>query len=136
MSGKDSFLEDERKNIEKTVIMIENLSAKTDLSKYEVIALGTLLQNIYAGIEGIIRYQLQNTGVRLQKDENWHKNLLMKSKENGIISDAQFEGLLELLLFRHMHIHGYGFMLDEKRLRELATPVPDLCKGFLKGQKK
>jgi len=59
----------------------------------------------------------------------------MKSRENGIISDAQFEGLLELLLFRHMHIHGYGFMLDEKRLRELAAPVSDLCKGFLKDQK-
>lgn len=55
MSGKDSFLEDERKNIEKTVIMIEHLTEKTDLSKYEVIALGTLLQNIYTGIEGIIR---------------------------------------------------------------------------------
>ena len=77
MSGKDSFLEDERKNIEKTVIMIEHLTEKRDLSKYEVIALGTLLQNIYTGIEGIIRYQLQNMGVRLQKDENWHKNLLL-----------------------------------------------------------
>ncbi|MBW1901694.1 MAG: hypothetical protein JRJ20_08660 [Deltaproteobacteria bacterium] len=136
MSGKDSFLEDERKNIEKTVLMIEHLLEKTDLSKYEVIALGTLLQDIYSGIEAIIRYQLQNTGVRLQKDENWHKNLLMKSRENGIVSDAQFEGLLELLLFRHMHMHGYGFMLDETRLRELAAPVPDLCKDFLKDQNK
>lgn len=136
MSDKDSFLEDERKNIEKTVIMIENLTGKTDLSKYEVIALGTLLQNIYTGIEGIIRYQLQNAGVRIQKDENWHKNLLMKSRENGLISDSQFEGFLELLLFRHMHMHGYGFMLDETRLRELAAPVPDLCKGFLKNQSK
>ena len=136
MSGKDSFLEDERKNIEKTVIMIENLTEKTDLSKYEVIALGTLLQNIYTGIEGIVRYQLQNAGVRLQKDENWHKNLLMKSRESGLISDAQFEGFLELLLFRHMHMHGYGFMLDETRHRELAAPVPDLCMGFLKNQDK
>ncbi len=136
MSGKDSFLEDERKNIEKTVIMIEHLTGKTALSEYEVIALGTLLQNIYTGIEGIMRYQLQNMGVRLQKDENWHKNLLMKSRGNGIISDAQFEGLLELLLFRHMHMHGYGFMLDETRLRELAAPVPGLCKGFLKDENK
>lgn len=136
MSGKDSFLEDERKNIEKTMIMIEHLTGKTALSEYEVIALGTLLQNIYTGIEGIMRYQLQNMGVRLQKDENWHKNLLMKSRGNGIISDAQFEGLLELLLFRHMHMHGYGFMLDETRLRELASPVPDLCRGFLKDQNK
>ena len=132
MSGKDSFLENEQKNIEKTVIMIEHLTEKTDLSKYEVIALGTLLQNIYTGIESILRYQLQNTGIRVQKDENWHKNLLVKSRENGMISDAQFEGLLELLLFRHMHMHGYGFMLDETRLRELAAPVLDLCKGFLK----
>jgi hypothetical protein len=31
MSGKDSFLEDERKNIEKAVIMIEDLTEKTDL---------------------------------------------------------------------------------------------------------
>ena len=136
MNGKDSFLKDERQNIEKTVIMIEHLTEKTDLSKYEVIALGTLLQNIYTGIEGIIRYQLQNMGVRLHKDENWHKNLLMKSRENGIISNAQFEALLELLLFRHMHMHGYGFMLDETRLRELAAPVPALCKGFLKDQNK
>ena len=132
MNGKDSFLKDEWKNIKKTVTMIEHLLEKTYLSEYEIIALGTLLQNIYTGIEGILRYQLQNTGLKLQKDENWHKNLLMKSRENGIISDAQFEGLLELLLFRHMHMHGYGFMLDETRLRELAAPVPDLCKDFLK----
>ncbi len=136
MSGKDSFLEDEQKNIEKTGVMIDHLIEKTDLSKYEVIAFGTILQNIYTGIEGILRYQLQNMGVKVQKDENWHKNLLMKSRENGIISDAQFEGLLELLLFRHMHMHGYGFMLDETRLRKLAAPVPDLCKGFLKDQNK
>jgi len=57
--------------------MIEHLTEKRDLSKYEVIALGTLLQNIYTGIEGVMRYQLQNMGVRLQKDENWHKNLLL-----------------------------------------------------------
>ena len=131
MSGKDSFLIDERKNIGKSVAMIEDLLAKTELSKYEVIALGTLLQNVYNGIEGIFRYQLQEAGLKLQKDENWHKDLLIKSNEKGFISDSQLEGFLELLLFRPMHIHGYGFMLEEKRLRELATPVPSLCQSFL-----
>jgi len=48
MSGKDSFLIDERKNIGKSVAMIEDLLAKTELSKYEVIALGTLLQFAYS----------------------------------------------------------------------------------------
>ena len=132
MSGKNSFLIDERKNIEKTIAMIEDLTAKTELSEYEVIALGTLLQNVYMGIEGILRYQLQNSGIKLQKDENWHKDLLIKSRKNNFISNEQFEGFLELLLFRHMHVHGYGFMLDEKRLRQLAAPVPHLCEGFLR----
>jgi len=120
------------KTSKKTVTVIEDLSAKTELSKYEVIALGTFLQNVYTGIEGILRYQLQNRGVKLQKDENWHKDLLIKSRERGFVSDEQFEGFLELLLFRHMHIHGYGFMLDEKRLRQLVAPVPSLCQSFLR----
>ena len=37
MSANDSFLKNERKNIEKTVIMIEHLTEKTYLSKYEVL---------------------------------------------------------------------------------------------------
>lgn len=114
--------------------MIDDLLAKKDFSQYEVIALGTLLQNVYTGIEGIMRYQLQNLGVMMKKDENWHKNLLIQYRKSDMISDSQFEGLLRLLLFRHMHVHGYGFMLDEKRLRELAIPVPELFRSlFEKG---
>ena len=134
MSGKDSFFEGEKKKIQKAVSMIDDLLAKKSISQYEVIALGTLLQNVYSGMEGIMRYQLQNLGIRMKKDENWHKNLLMQYRKNDIISDSQFDGLLRLLLFRHMHVHGYGFMLDEKRLRELAMPVSALFRSlFEKG---
>ncbi len=134
MSDKDSFFEGEKKKIQKAVLMIDDLLAKKYFSQYEVIALGTLLQNVYTGIEGIMRYQLQNLGVRMEKDENWHKNLLIQYRKNDMISDSQFDGLLKLLLFRHMHVHGYGFMLDEKRLRELAIPVPELHRSlFEKG---
>lgn len=132
MSGKDAFVEDEKVKIGETVSMVDDLLAKKVLSQYEVIALGTLLQNVYSGIEGIMRYQLQEIGIRLNKDENWHKNLLMQYRDHGMISDKQFEGLLELFLFRHLHIHGYGFMLDETRLLELAEPVPELYRGLFK----
>ena len=132
MSGKDAFVEDEKVKSGETVAMVDDLLAKKVLSQYEVIALGTLLQNVYSGIEGIMRYQLQEIGIRLNKDENWHKNLLMQYRDHGMISDKQFEGLLELLLFRHLHIHGYGFMLDETRLLELAEPVPELYRGLFK----
>ena len=132
MSGKDAFVEDEKVKIGETVSMVDDLLAKKVLSQYEVIALGTLLQNVYSGIEGIMRYQLQEIGIRLNKDENWHKNLLIQYRDHGMISDKQFEGLLELLLFRHLHIHGYGFMLNETRLLELAEPVPELYRGLFK----
>ena len=135
MSGEDVFVEKEKERIRKTVGMIDELLAKKERSQYEVIALGTLLQNVYNGIEVIMRYQMQRLGIRLEKDDNWHKNLLIQYRNHGMISDAQFEGLLELLLFRHLHIHGYGFMLDEIRLMELAGPVPELCSAIFKSSK-
>jgi len=135
MSDEDVFVEKEKERIRETVGMIDELLAKKERSQYEVIALGTLLQNVYNGIELIMRYQMQRLGIRLEKDDNWHKNLLIQYRDHGMISNAQFEGLLELLLFRHLHIHGYGFMLDEMRLMELAAPVPELCSALFKSSK-
>jgi hypothetical protein len=132
MSGETGFLQVERKNLEHTVTMLDDLLARERLSSYEVIALGTLLQNVYSGIERILRYLLQSKGIRVVKGESWHKELLIKSKEDGLLSASEFESLLELLLFRHLHTHGYSFSLDEKRLRQLAIPVPSLCWSFLK----
>jgi uncharacterized protein YutE (UPF0331/DUF86 family) len=58
--------------------------------------------------------------------------MLLAAKEHSLVSQTEFKTFRDLLLFRHMEIHGYGFMLDEKRLRQLAKPLPDLCRTFLK----
>ena len=113
--------------------MVDDLLVKKSLSQYEVIALGTLLQNIYTCIESILRYRLQEHGHKMQKTENWHKELLLKARADNLVSEPHFKNLLELLLLRHLHVHGYGYMLDEKRLRELARPVHALCDELLKG---
>jgi uncharacterized protein YutE (UPF0331/DUF86 family) len=47
------------------------------------------------------------------------------------VSQEQFEAFRNLLLFRHLQIHGYGYMLEEEQLRELAEPVVKLCQDFL-----
>jgi uncharacterized protein YutE (UPF0331/DUF86 family) len=112
--------------------LIDDLLGKTAVSQYEIIALGTLLQNVYQGLEGILRYLIQEAGISFQKSESWHKELLQKSLDQGFITKAQFNDFLELLLFRHMHVHGYGYMLDEKRLREIASPITGICRDFLK----
>ena len=132
MSAEANYISAEGQNIIKTVELIEGLLKRSALSQYEVIALGKLLQDVYTGIERILRAMLEQKGIKTRKTENWHKELLLAGREQLLLSQEQFEGFRGLLVFRHMEIHGYGFMLDEKRLRQLAQPVPALCRDFLK----
>jgi hypothetical protein len=133
MSAEADYIKAERENILHTAAMIESLLSKNNLSKYEVIALGKLLQDVYSGIERILRSRLENKGVKVKKTESWHKDLLVAAKKDSVISGEHFEAFKKLLLFRHMQIHGYGYMLDKQRLLELAVPVPSVCREFLGG---
>jgi hypothetical protein len=132
MSAESNYISAEGQNIAKTIELIDDLLKRSVLSQYEVIALGKLLQDAYTGIERILRAMLEQKGIKIKKTENWHKELLLAGREQSLLSKEQFEGFRGLLVFRHMEIHGYGFMLDEKRLRHLALPVPSLCRSFLK----
>ena len=131
MSEANDFISAESVNILKTAEMIKELLEKQALTKYETIALGKLLQDVYSGIERILRTLLENKGIATRKTESWHKELLLAAKKQSVISQVEFEAFRNLLLFRHTQIHGYGFMLDEKRLRRLAEPIPALCRDFL-----
>lgn len=132
MSAESKYISGESKNIIRTVEMLEDLTGKRELTRYEVIALGKLLQDVYTGIERILRTLLEERGIKARKSEDWHKQLLLAAREQSLVSEAEGEVFRNLLLFRHMEVHGYGFMLDEKRLRQLAEPVPGLCRSFLK----
>lgn len=131
MSAESDYIRAERNNILRTIDMIEDLTAHKELSTYETIALGKLLQDVYTGIERILRSKLEQQGSKIPKTESWHKETLLTSQKKSIISQDQFEAFRKLLVFRHMQIHGYGYMLDEHRLRELAGPVPEVCRNFL-----
>jgi len=131
MSAESDYISSESKNILHTAELIEGLLEKTSLTKYEVIALGKLLQDIYMGLECILRTLLENKGIVTKKTKSWHRELLLAAKEQSLVSQAEFEILRDLLLFRRMEIHDYGFMLDEKRLHKLAQPIPALCRDFL-----
>jgi len=132
MSAESDYIRAERDNILRTIDMIENLIAQEEFSTYETIALGKLLQDAYTGIERILRSKLELQGVKIPKTESWHKEILLQSQKESIISQNQIEALRKLLVFRHMQIHGYGYMLEENRLRELAEPVPEVCRNFLR----
>ncbi|MBN2376698.1 MAG: hypothetical protein JXD22_09865 [Sedimentisphaerales bacterium] len=131
MSAKDDYINAERKELEKTITLIEELAGKDNLSGFEVIALGKLLQDIYMSIERILRFQLEKQGIKTDKSSSWHKDLLIKASSESLVSKEQYDFFGELLLFRHLQIHGYGQNLDEVRLRQLAEPVGDICRDFL-----
>jgi hypothetical protein len=133
MSAEAEYLRSEAKNVLATITLVEELVAKANLNQFEVIALGKLLQDVYTGIERILRCQLETIGIKTAKTESWHKELLLKAKGKSLLTDEQFQAVSRLLVFRHMEIHGYGFMLDEKRLRELAGPAVQFCREFVKG---
>ncbi len=120
MSAETDYLRSEAKNVLATIKLVEELVGKEKLNQYEIIAFGKLLQDVYTGIERILRCRLETMGIKTAKTESWHKELLMKAKGQSLISGEQFEAISKLLVFRHMEIHGYGFMLDEKQLRGLA----------------
>jgi hypothetical protein len=132
MSAENEYLRSEAKNVFTTIGLVEELVGKDALNSFEVIALGKLLQDVYTGIERILRCRLEMMGIKIVKTESWHKTLLLKAKDSLLITGEQFEAIGKLLVFRHMQIHGYGFMLDEKRLRELAAPAVKFCREFIK----
>jgi hypothetical protein len=131
MSAETEYLRSEAKNVLATIGLIEALLGKKKLNQYEVIALGKLLQDVYTGVERILRCRLETMSIKIAKTESWHKEPLLKSKEQSLVTNEQFEAISKLLLFRHMEIHGYGLMSDEKRLRELAEPAVRFCREFL-----
>jgi hypothetical protein len=131
MTAGKLFLQREAADILKTAKMIDDLLGQESLSEYQVIALGTLLQNAYSGVERILRFLMQDRGVKLAKSEDWHKRLLAASHEAGLVTDGEHPIFAELLSFRHLHVHGYAFRLKLPRLRKLAAPIPGTCRAFL-----
>jgi hypothetical protein len=132
MSEENEYLQSEAKNVFAAIGL--ELISKESLNQFEIIALGKLLQDVYTGIERILRCRLEIAGIKTAKTESWHKELLLNAKTQSLVSDDQFSAISKLLVFRHMQIHGYGFMLNEKRLRELAQPAVAFCREFLKNQ--
>jgi len=131
MSAEADYLRAERENLLQTLRLVEDLLAKPTRSQYETIALGKLLQDLYSGLERILRSLLGERGVEIQKSERWHKDLLLAARKDSLVDANEFDAFSKLLLFRHVQVHGYGFTLEDERLVEIARAVADVCRGFL-----
>jgi uncharacterized protein YutE (UPF0331/DUF86 family) len=98
----------------------------------QMTAFGTYVQNIYTGMERILQYLLKERGEAVPKSPMWHYELLKLGYSRGLVPTEARPVLENLMKYRHRHVHGYGHMLNEAKLRELAAPIPDMFELFVR----
>ncbi len=121
MPPDDIYIRTEIGNMETALSLLEELLGENEWSARERITVGALLQSVYGGLERLFRCLLAARGVGGPKGEKWHKELLQQALERHLVPESTRDPLRDMLLFRHMHVHGYGHMLEEDRLRTLAN---------------
>lgn len=123
-------IEAEKEQILETLMALEDAMKRDQKTTIELAAMATFIQNVYNGMENILKRVLKHEGVTLPPSEFWHKDLLSAGVDNQIISLKLLKRLDVYRTFRHFFIHGYGIMIDKEKLIPLATGISDLWKDF------
>jgi len=113
----------EMDNISRVLAELERIRDKSDKEIVVLAGIGSFLQNIYTGMENILKQVLLHIGCTLSQSSSWHKDLLNMSVDHGLISNATQEKIGKYLFFRHFFMHAYGFMIDEEKLLPLANNI-------------
>ena len=121
----------EIENVIYTLKEMPNLLLVEEKTFPELAAMATILQNVYNGMENILKQILKEKKVPLQKSDTWHKDILESCGEQKIISDEMKNILYEFLLFRHFFVHGYAIRIEEARLLPLAENIRATWERFL-----
>ncbi|MFX1298115.1 MAG: hypothetical protein ACFFD2_25095 [Promethearchaeota archaeon] len=120
----------EKEHIFKTLRAIKDALERKEKTIIELAAISTFLQNTYNGIENLLKRILKFKEILIKKSDSWHKDLLDISVDNQIISMELSEKLDEYRAFRHFSIHGYGILLDKRKLLPLAENLQNLWDEF------
>ncbi len=98
---------------------------KADYTVAELAASATFLHNAYNGVENVLKRILYYKNVKLNTDATWHKDLLKKAVDSGIISNDLHTTLSEYLSFRHFFVHAYSFTLRWEELKPLSDRIDE-----------
>ena len=100
------------------------------LSKLELAGLATLIHNFYNGIENILKQVFQLKSIKIPTGSSWHQELLLKAKNENIISEELAEKLKEYLGFRHFFAHSYVLDLNPSRIESLVEKIVETFDEF------
>ncbi len=120
----------EKEHISDTLRALEKTMRRKRKTIVELAAIGTFLQNSYNGMENIQKRILKFKNIPILHMQTYHQDLLNLSVKHKIISENLSNELKKYLGFRHFFIHGYGTMMDEKKLIPLAENLPQVWSKF------
>lgn len=125
---------------EKIYAEIENITTVlTELEKVRdrprkelvvIVGIGAYLQNIYTGMENILKQLLLHKGIPIPDTPTWHKDLLNLAVKHNLITKETADKIGKYLFFRHFFTHAYGFLVDESKLKHLMNNIPDVYSEF------
>jgi len=88
-----------------------------------LVGIGAYINNVYNGIENILKQLLLSKNIKLDRSPSWHKDLLEISCRQGIIDGYTINKIGKYMFFRHFFTHSYGFLIDEKKLMPLIESI-------------
>ena len=126
-------ISDELRKISETVSKIEERLEKIKNAppEYREEIETTIAKNIvdcYLGMENIFRRIALDVDSQIPNGSRWYKDLLLQmakpqDQRQSVISQETYEGLQELLEFRHVFNNIYGEDLLYERTEQIATQV-------------
>lgn len=110
----------EKELILKTLTSLDEALAREEKTIIELAGVSTFLQNLYNGIENILKRILKSKKIPIPASESSHKDLLDVATEFKIITEDLMRKLDSYRAFRHFFVHGYVIRLEEMKLIPLA----------------
>jgi len=120
----------EMENITKVLIELEKVKDRPNKELVVLVGIGAYLQNIYTGMENVLKQLLSYKGIPIPDTPTWHKDLLNLAVEYDFITKETADKIGRYLFFRHFFSHAYGFLLDEMKLNPLMNSVSSLYSEF------
>ena len=122
----------EIQNIEKILAELEKVKKKPQKELVVLVGIGAFLQNIYTGMENILKQILLHQEISIPDSQTWHKDLLNLAIKNNLITKETVDRIGQYLFFRHFFTHSYGFLIDEEKLKPLMDDISGVYKEFKK----
>lgn len=113
----------EIENIEKVLVELKKVKNKATKELVVLVGIGAFLQNIYTGMENILKQILLHQNISIPDSPTWHKDLLNLVIENNLMTKGTIDKIGKYLFFRHFFTHAYGFLIDEEKLKPLMDDI-------------